>query len=54
MNAAENWQEGQIFALDDGKLRDHVAEVVRQNVEVTLDGLLDAEADKLCHRVIPF
>lgn len=50
MNVTGNGHEaeGQIFTLDDGQLRAHVAEVVRQNVEETLNALLDAEADELC------
>ena len=48
MDVSENGQKakGQIFTLDDGQLRTHVAEVVRQNVEETLNALLDAEADE--------
>src|SRR5262249_61225675 len=34
--------------VDEGKLRDHVDEVVRSSVEETLNGLLDAEADQIC------
>ena len=50
MNISENGQEakGQIFTLDESQLRNHVAEVVRENVEETLNALLDAEADGLC------
>ena len=33
--------------VDEGKLRGHVDEVVRSSVEVPLNGLLDAEADRL-------
>jgi putative transposase len=33
---------------DEGKLRNHVDEVVRSSVEETLTGLLDAEADHIC------
>ena len=36
------------FAVDEQELRSHVSEVVRQSVEETLNGLLDAEADALC------
>ena len=50
MNVTGNNKEvkGHIFTLDDGQLRDHVAEVVRENVEETLNALLEAEADELC------
>jgi putative transposase len=34
--------------VDEGKLRNHVHEVVRLSVEETLNGLLDAEADQIC------
>src|SRR3569833_447157 len=34
--------------IDEGKLREHVNEVVRSSVEETLNGLLDAEADQIC------
>src|ERR1700741_2482388 len=34
--------------VDEGKLRNHVDEVVRSSVEETLNGLLDAEADRIC------
>jgi len=37
-----------VIAVDDQQLRDHVSEVVRQSVEETLNGLLEAEADALC------
>jgi len=38
----------EIIKIDGGKVREHVGEVVRQSVEETLNGLLDAEADELC------
>lgn len=34
--------------VDEGKLKNHVDEVVRSSVEETLNGLLDAEADQIC------
>ena len=37
-----------VVEVDEQRLRSHVAEVVRQSVEETLNGLLDAEADALC------
>lgn len=37
-----------VIAVDEQELRSHVSEVVRQSVEETLNGLLDAEADALC------
>jgi transposase-like protein len=38
----------EVIKIDEGKVRQHVEEVVRQSVEETLNGLLDAEADELC------
>ncbi len=37
-----------VIAVDEQELRSHVSEVVRQSVEETLNGLLDAEAEELC------
>jgi len=37
-----------VIRLDEGQVRAHVEQVVRQSVEETLNGLLDAEADELC------
>lgn len=37
-----------VLRVDEQQLRRHVGEVVRQSVEDTLNGLLDAEADQLC------
>lgn len=34
--------------VDEGKLKNHVDEVVRSSVEETLNALLDAEADQIC------
>lgn len=36
------------FRIDEAQVRGHVDQVVRQSVEETLNGLLDAEADALC------
>ena len=41
-------KEVPVIAVDERQLRDHVSEVVRQSVEETLNGLLEAEADALC------
>jgi transposase-like protein len=38
----------EVIKIDEGKVRQHLDEVVRQSVEETLNGLLDAEADELC------
>jgi putative transposase len=37
-----------VIRIEEEKIRSHVGEVVRQTVEQTLNGLLDAEADELC------
>ena len=37
-----------VVVVDEQELRSQVSEVVRQSVEETLNGLLDAEADALC------
>ncbi len=37
-----------VIKIEEGKIREHVDEVVRQSVEETLNGLLEAEADQLC------
>jgi len=37
-----------VIRVDAGQVRSHIEEMVRQNVEQTLNGLLDAEADELC------
>lgn len=38
----------EVIKIDEGKLRQHVKEVVGSSVEETLNGLLEAEADELC------
>lgn len=37
-----------VIHIEEGRLRSHLDEVVRSSVEQTLNGLLDAEADRLC------
>jgi putative transposase len=39
---------GSVIQVDEAQVRGHVEEVVRSSVEATLNGLLDAEADRLC------
>lgn len=39
---------GEIVKIDEGRIRDHLGEMVRGTVEETLNSLLDAEADQLC------
>lgn len=40
---------GQVIQIDEGQVHGHFDEMVRSTVEETLNGLLDAEADRLCH-----
>jgi len=39
----------QVIKIDEGQIQQHLAEMVRSTVEETLNGMLDAEADQLCH-----
>jgi putative transposase len=51
-NQGEAGQEvaklSQVIQIDEGKIQEHLGEVVRSTVEETLNALLDAEADRLC------
>ena len=38
----------QVIQIDEGKIQEHLGEVVRSTVEQTLNAMLDAEADRLC------
>ena len=38
-----------IIRIDETKIHDHLGEMVRSTVEDTLNNMLDAEADGLCH-----
>ena len=37
-----------VVQIDEGKIKDHLGELVRGTVEETLNSMLDAEADALC------
>lgn len=39
---------GQVIRIDEGRIRDHLGEMVRGTVEEALNAMLDAEADRLC------
>ena len=39
--------QGKILQIDEGALEDHLGKVIRGTVEETLNGLLDAEADRM-------
>ena len=38
-----------VITIDDERIKSHLERVVRGTVEETLNALLDAEADRLCH-----
>lgn len=40
---------GKVIRIDEAQVEDHLGRLVRQSVEQTLNGLLDAEADRLCN-----
>jgi putative transposase len=52
MESLSQTGSGESFAgairIEEGKIRSHVDQVVRETVEQTLNGLLQAEADELC------
>ena len=39
---------GDVIQIDEGRIRDHLGEMVRGTVEAALNAMLDAEADRLC------
>jgi len=39
---------GDVIAINEGLIKDHLDKIVVNTVEETLNGLLDAEADQLC------
>lgn len=39
---------GSVIRIDEAEFRNHLGEMVRQSVEETLNGMLEAEADRLC------
>ena len=43
----------QVIQIDEGKIQEHLGEVVRSTVEETLNAMLDAEADRLCRAAGP-
>ena len=44
----DNRELTQVVSIDEGRIRDHLGELVRGTVEETLNAMLDAEADALC------
>jgi putative transposase len=41
---------GQVIQIDEGRIRDHLGEMVRGTVEEALNAMLDAEADRAVRR----
>lgn len=39
---------GKVIKIDESRIQDHLGSIVRSTVEETLNGLLDAEADRVC------
>jgi len=42
-------KKGKIIQIDEGRVKEHLGEIVRGTVQETLNALLDAEADSLCN-----
>ena len=40
---------GNVISINESEVKNHLGEIVRSTVEETLNGLLDAEADRLCN-----
>ena len=40
---------GNIIRIDEGRIKEHLGEIVRGSVQETLNALLDAEAERLCN-----
>ena len=38
----------EVIRIDEGRIKDHLGEMVRGTVEEALNAMLDAEADRLC------
>ena len=52
-NGSDQEKFAGVIRIDEGQVRSHVEQVVRQGVEETLNGLLDAEANGLCCFIHP-
>lgn len=46
-NQGEATKLSQVIQIDEGKIQEHLGEMVRSTVEETLNAMLDAEADRL-------
>jgi hypothetical protein len=49
MNEKNETPMGEVIRIDEGRIRDHLGEMVRGTVEEALNAMLDAEADRLCN-----
>ena len=49
MNDDSTKNLSKVIRIDEGEIRGHLDEMVRDTVEETLNGLLDAEADEMCN-----
>ena len=43
---------GKVVHIDEARIKDHLGEMVRDAVEVTLNTMLDAEADRLLSKQV--
>ncbi len=48
MKEADGQPMGEVIRIDEGRIKDHLGEMVRGTVEEALNAMLDAEADRLC------
>jgi len=48
MDERDDKAMGEVIRIDEGRIRDHLGEMVRGTVEEALNAMLDAEADRLC------
>jgi hypothetical protein len=48
-SAATDKNLSQVIKIDEARIQQHLGEMVRSTVEQTLNAMLDAEADQLCH-----
>ena len=48
MDGKDDKPMGKVIHINEARIKDHPGEMVRGAVEVTLNTMLDAEADQLC------
>jgi len=48
INSGSRKEPGKVISIDEEEIRGHLDGLVRETVEETLNGLLDAEADRIC------